>query len=370
MANDSNLPLSAKQLQAVMNVTYDGLRILEVRNRIGNICARAGWTIEMVFHEGDTLPVRERAWKVTDLFIETVGAEKLVYWHGEMPAMLTSAVAQKRLSLKRERSQEDPKRYAMAFHLASGHPKPAGVSSNAWADKWADNAQDFRMRCWINHTTGIRSAERWEPGVGPVMSVIRMHLHAPWVQAQPPERGAGWFTSRVVALMRPFWCSAGWGVMPTVEERNIEPIHMGQQMLYPYLQRLPGLNAIDEMHALHGPTFNNAMHSVNWLNYVSDPLLDRLGGREAVRQQVKASKHLDATDVGNCLCIRAGQIPVLADTQHHTVLHGYGEAARLLKPIRAKSYRNNFVAPPPAGSMNSAEWQLACDAYLSRFDLM
>src|SRR5256885_2107597 len=55
--------------------------------------------------------------------------------------------------------------------------------------------------------------------------------------------------------------------------------------------------------------FNNAMYSINWLSFVSDVLLEKLGGREAVRKQVEGSQYLSAGDVGNCLGIRAGDFP-------------------------------------------------------------
>ncbi|WP_289241529.1 hypothetical protein [Delftia sp.] len=73
-------PQAIGKADAAMAATLDILKALVLRNGFGNICARAGWTVEMVFHEGDSLAVRERAWKVIDLFIETVGAEKLAIW--------------------------------------------------------------------------------------------------------------------------------------------------------------------------------------------------------------------------------------------------------------------------------------------------
>jgi hypothetical protein len=41
---------------------------------------------------------------VVDLFCEAVGKEKLVYWYDGMPAMLTSAMAQKKLTAKKQRA--------------------------------------------------------------------------------------------------------------------------------------------------------------------------------------------------------------------------------------------------------------------------
>jgi len=353
-------PLSTKEMQTALGATLDILRALVLKNQFGCICARGGWTIEMSFLEGDTLPVRQRAWQVLDSFVEAVGAEKLAIWREGAPAALQSKMGQTQWAKARERSQGDPKARAMMFNLASGNPKPP--------EQWENNVQDFRLSCWINNSEGLRIRDPRMPDAGPHMSFIRMHLPVSWVVDQSPERGAGALTARLVELMQPLWCIAGWGVMPAVEERNIDPDGKGQQMLYPFLQRFPGLNALGDI-ALLGPAFNNAMPSVNWLNYVSDPLLDQLGGREAVRQQAQAGKYLSVGNVGNCLGIRAGDFPALGDTQHGITLPAFGEAARLLKPIRAKSYWNNFVAPPPSGSNDRDAWRLACDAYLSRFDL-
>jgi hypothetical protein len=346
--------------------TLDILSALVILSKDNYVCARAGWTIEMVFHEGNTQQVRERAWKVADLFCETVGPKNLVYWHGYAPAYFISASAQKQWIEKRQRSLENPKQYAMNFHLASGNPKPP--------EQWTDNAQEFRLYCRINNHAFTWADESRFPGVGPNMSFIRMHFPASWVANQPPERNVGVLTSRMVELMQPFWCSAGWGIMPNVEEK-FGPLGDHQQRLYPFLQRLPGLNAIHQL-CLMGHIFNNAMHSVTWLNYISDPLLDKLGGRAHVQEQIKASKYLTAKEIGNCLCILAGNFPWLGDTQKNITLPAYGEAARLLKPIRIPTYGyfygdflgNKFVAPPPYGSNDKQAWLLACDAYLSRFD--
>ncbi|WP_454710307.1 type VI immunity family protein [Delftia acidovorans] len=340
--------------------TLDILKGLALQDRFGCICARAGWTIEMVFHEGDSLAVRERAWKVVDLFCEAVGKEKLVYWHDGMPARLISSAAQKKLTTKKQKSLDNPKGYAMMFHLASGSPKPP--------EAWTDNAQNFRLRCCIANEEFTWLHDRHtSPGIGPSMSFIRMAFPAWWIINQPPESNVGRITSQVVELMQPFWAIAGWGVMSTVEERNIGPISQGQQVLYPYLQRFPGLNALGSL-ALISHDFNNAMYSINWLSFVSDALLEKLGGREAVRKQVEASQYLSAGDVGNCLGIRAGDFPGLGDMDKGLTLPAFGEAARLLKPVRAKSRLNDFIGAPPSGSNDEDAWQLACDAYMRRFD--
>src|SRR2546425_5367936 len=49
------------------------------------------------------------------------------------------------------------------------------------------------------------------------------------------------------------------------------------------------------------------------------------------------------SDVGNCLGIRAGDFPGLGDMDQGLTLPAFGEAARLLKPLRARSRLNNFI---------------------------
>nr|MBS3719744.1 hypothetical protein [Delftia sp. PE138] len=359
--HDFNWPCGNEKANVATAATMDILKALVLQNQFGRICARAGWTIEMVFHDGDSLAVRERAWEVVELFCEAVGKEKLVYWYDGMPAMLTSAIAQRKLAAKKQKSFDNPKGYALIFHMASGKPNPPEV--------WENNAQDFRLYCRIENDEGIWYRERYGSiKKGPAMSFIRMAFPAWWIMDQPPERNVGRLTTQIVELMQPYWAIAGWGVMPAVEERNIGPDGKGPQILYPYLQRFPGLNALGSL-ALMSHDFNNAMYSINWLSFVSDALLEKLGGRDAVRKQVQASQYLSAGDVGNCLGIRAGDFPGLGDMDQGLTLPAFGEAARLLKPLRARSRLNNFIGPPPSGSNDEHAWLLACDAYMSRFDL-
>jgi hypothetical protein len=102
---------------------------------------------------------------------------------------------------------------------------------------------------------------------------------------------------------------------------------------------------------------------------VSDPLLDKLGGREAVRAAVQASQCLTAKDVGNCLMVQAGPFPSVCDTHNgYPLPPGFGEAARLLKPIRVQGMLNSFVSSTGSHGPDDENWQRECDAWFSRFD--
>lgn len=352
-----NIAPSNPDLLEAIRATYAQATSIVVKNPTGYICARIGWTINLVFHEGDTLAVRERAWQVFDQLMAAINPTEMAWWYSGNPMAFTSKIAQNQLSKLREKSTENPHGYAMILKMASGQPKPP--------DAWVNNAQDFYFKTRIGNNEGIWLHDRHvTPGIGPAMSYIRIGLPVSWMENQAAAKNVGWLTNKLVELMQPFWCTAGWGVIPAVEERQISSSG-GQQALHPYLKRFPGIDALGGL-AMMDHFFNNAMHSVNWLSFVSDPLLEKLGGREAVRAKAQESPYLGVADVGNCLAVRAGAFPSFGDTQLEIPLPGYGAAARLLKPVRVASYWNNFVAP--RGSGDETSQMLACDAYLSRFD--
>ena len=352
--------LASQDFAKVAQATFDTLEAIQIKNRWGYVAARAGWTVEMVFHEGETAAVRQRAWQVVDLFCEVVGPENLALWWSGQPTALTAKFAQNQIAKYKPITLENPNGFAMIFRMASGTPTPAR--------QWVENAQDFYLEVCIDNEDGLWMHERRSPGTGPMMSYIRAALPLKWIRQQPAERNAAWLTERMVALMQPFWCTAGWGVVPAVNEDNIaSSLSHGQQALYPVLQRFPGLNAIAGQ-ALFRAQFNDALPSVNWLTYVSKPLLDKLGGKAGVLGRIKTSKYLAGLDLGHSLCVVAGGFPMLGDAELGVTLPPYGEAARLLKPARAPDVLNQFVAPPPSGSADAAAWQQACQTYLRRFD--
>ncbi|MCC4589590.1 DUF3396 domain-containing protein [Xanthomonas campestris pv. cannae] len=359
MAQTDESPLSTREAQEALKATFDILDALVVRNKVGRVVARAGWTIDLVFLEGDTLPVRERAWKLFELYCSMVKPEEMVFWWGGKPVSLTSKTAANKLEKLRHNSTANPKGFAMMFNMASGKPTPP--------EAWENNAQEFNFRCRIENEEGIWERKRFsDPDVGPAPSFIRMALPCAWMREQPTERNAGWLATQAVEVMQPLWATAGWGIVPAVEERNIDVGNGGRHALHPYLQRFPGLNALGSL-ALMNEAFGEAMFSVNWLSFVSDPLLERLGGREAVRQRALTSKYLRVADVGNCLAVRAGDFPALGDTERGISLPAFGEAARLFKDIRTDYFYNNFIGSPSCSG--EEDHRLECDAYLRRFDL-
>jgi hypothetical protein len=322
---------------------------LVIKNTEGRVIGRCVWKINLVFHD----------WQLLDRFVSIVPKTYLVWWGKGKPMKFESVAAQKQMTKIRTIEIEN---------AAENMLPKIGVSSVNPVENYLRNAQSWFLEMYARKYTPFVPAF---PNEGAGISVLQLGLPLEWSLTQPDDKRAVWFTQKAVELMQPFWCTAGWGVaLPpdgVISPTGGDEVIGEQQVLFPYLKRFPGMEALD-VTSLGRPHFNKAMYSVNWLNFVSDPLLDKLGGREAIKAAALNEPQLITQDVGNCLMISAGPGPGLGDTERGMSLPGYGVAARLLRPIRVGEIKNPCVAPPPYGSGDEKQWMLASDAYLSRFD--
>ncbi len=353
------MEFNAKHAQDFLNYTLATVESIQVLNNSGQLCGRAGFTFNMVFHDGDQMPVRERFWQVFDLFCQTLPMEKMLWWHGGLPTPFLGKHAQKNLTNLKFNTQRPT--YAIMINMASENP---AHKRNA-QPFWGDHAQDYFIKTYIQNTSSTRH-QHHEHGGGSSMSAIRLGLPVSWIRN---GGNTARLIRRSVEIMQPFWATAGWGIIPPIQELNFNwGANGAQRKLYPWLLRYPELDAIDT-YTLTDSAFNRAMSSINWINYVSDPLLDQLGGREAVRARIDASQTLSCADVGNCLMIQAGAFPTLSDAKLNQLpLPGFGEAARLLKPIRAEGVLNGWISHDGASDPEDQNWQRDCAAWFSRFD--
>ena len=352
------MEFNAKHAQDFLNHTLATVESIQVLNNSGQLCGRAGFTFNMVFHDGDQMPVRERFWQVFDLFCQTLPMKQMVWWWSGTPTPFLGKRAQKQLAELKMNAQRPTS--AIFIKMASDNP---AHKKNA-EPFWGNHAQEYLIKTALQNTFFTWHKHN-QYGCGPSMSMVRLGLPVAWIRNGGDTAG---LIRRSVEIMQPFWATAGWGIIPSIDE----PFNWGaggaQRNLYPWLLRYPELDAINSL-ALTDPAFNRAMSSINWINYVSDPLLDQLGGREAVRARIDASQTLSCADVGNCLMIQAGAFPTLSDAKLNQLpLPGFGEAARLLKPIRAEGVLNGWISHDGASDPEDQNWQRDCAAWFSRFD--
>ena len=354
--------VSIKTLETALLATCGIADSIRVYNDWQRLCARVGWTIDVVLLNGDTHEARVRAWKAIELYCDAVGRDKLALnWSGK-PSALTGARAQKQIAQYKPQTLDSPEGFAMMLQLVSGDTKDFPT--------WENNAQDYRFRCSLNNTEWRWYHDKYDPeekGAGSSISYMRIHLPVNWMLEHPPERNVGWLSDQIVEIMQPLWATAGWGIMSAVDERNIGPDGRGQDYVYQVLERFPGINALGSL-SMIGTKFNRAMFSVNWKNYVRAELLEQMGGIDKVMAQSQASPHLGVGRLGDVLMVQAGLMPLLGDSQHKLPMAGYGEAARLLKPLRAKPFYNTFVSRHSPRGERNADAVLLNEAYMSRFD--
>jgi hypothetical protein len=102
--------------------------------------------------------------------------------------------------------------------------------------------------------------------------------------------------------------------------------------MYPYAARFPGLEIDNPV----GLTFylENGIKGVNWLTIVNDSLLERIGGRDEVRESF--SDLITVHEYGSGLIVQAGPVPQLGDLETGFVPQRYREAYRVLKPLQAE----------------------------------
>jgi len=351
--------LTEAEVKSAFEQVLAAVGAVEVTDRYNNVAARAGFNLILSFLEGDQTEVRERFWKLFDFYCSVIPLQRMVWWWRGAPKPFGGKLAQAQLHELKDKARSPD----YAIDLKMGSDIPAGDPSGS--RQWEMQAKEHFFNAWVNNSEGIWDHDQFiEPGSGPCPSFVRICLPVSWILGGGDTAG---FVKHAVELMQPRWATAGWAIVPHPAE-EIGGQSQAQQRIFPWLERFPGLDAID-YGSLMEQAFNAAMPSINWLNFVSDPLLDKLGGREQVRAKVEASEFLSCKDVGNCLMIQAGPFPSLSDTHHGLPgAPGFGEAARLLKPIRVKGVLNSFVSSTGSHGPDDLNWQRECEQWFSRFD--
>jgi len=117
---------------------------------------------------------------------------------------------------------------------------------------------------------------------------------------------------------------------------NAEP----STALYPLLLQYPGLDCGEAIGDAN--EYPDGMGAVNWLTWVSDKLLQRIGGREAARTNLRGqpgSNQVKVAELDWGLLFQAGMLPGLGDNSDPGTLPAYQAVARTLKPLRAPKAR-------------------------------
>ncbi|NOK22727.1 DUF3396 domain-containing protein [Corallococcus carmarthensis] len=93
--------------------------------------------------------------------------------------------------------------------------------------------------------------------------------------------------------------------------------------------RHPGMDVPDESASLH---LGNRIRGVHWMNFLGPPVLEELGGVEALREKLKSPGTTVQPLAEGRAVITLGTEPDAGDTTRSPVLPAYRELARVLEP--------------------------------------
>ncbi len=102
-----------------------------------------------------------------------------------------------------------------------------------------------------------------------------------WSIDHANQGGFTGISSKLANILQPDWATAGFALTIIMGHLNPEP----RTILYPLLQKYPGLDCGDIITDTN--QYPDGMGAVNWLTWVSDKLLQRIGGREAARKNLR-----------------------------------------------------------------------------------
>ena len=131
---------------------------------------------------------------------------------------------------------------------------------------------------------------------------------------------------------------------------------------FPTLRRHPGLDYVDtaHFHFVSEPdneVTDRPLRAVNWLTALGTPLVDRLGGMEALREAVSGDAEALGLDPAHYvwhehaggIVVQAGVLPQAGDGNAGDLVPLYGPVARASRPVRFEDYVDQglFHVPEP-----------------------
>ena len=178
-----------------------------------------------------------------------------------------------------------------------------------------------------------------------------------WLKDKDEQRALQKLVHGWCQILTPFHGYAGVGLIQAVD--MMEKIRTCRQA-YPIAKRFPGLE-IDNpsIVAMH---IGDGIKGVNWLTAFGEDHLNRLGGKDAVREQLDDNFRL--YDYPEGVLIQAGPVPQFGDINRQHVPRYYRQLSQIVKPLRMRfPQKHSFIRPG-----NGEDSTTVSNAWLARFD--
>ena len=188
---------------------------------------------------------------------------------------------------------------------------------------------------------------------GPV-GLMRLILPATYIADTPDP-----FVALALSLLDPLDFHSGHAGYGLNYDSRGDFAYDAQSRMRALGMRYPGIDIPDQETTLYAMANGDGIKRVNWLTFLGDPLVARLGGREALRQGL--SEAISLYPLRRGVAIRAGAVPGVGDVNRGELLPLYHEVGALLQPLRLLDH--------PAFIMKDDVFdEDATEAWLGRFD--
>ena len=190
-----------------------------------------------------------------------------------------------------------------------------------------------------------------------------LHLTYPLSILQTDEAPPRIFTGQFVSLCNVLRVEHAYGGLGLILPFDVGGRSAALQVVGGVAMRFPGLDVDD----LTGVSIHceQGIKAVNFLTAVSDRLLVKVGGAEAVAAQAGAG--IEMHRYSNGAVFQAGPVPQLGDSEQGLVPDRYVALGRVLKPLRAP-YPDVLMYAPTIADPESEGHDAFTQRWLARFD--
>lgn len=186
---------------------------------------------------------------------------------------------------------------------------------------------------------GTHQIQFFIPGAGRPGEAGHLRFNLPFAWERDTDEPALLTLMRELCnILSPLHGSAGMGFVYPPAYRDVYGAGVNG-VFYAGVIRFPGIDATPPR---IGKGELDALPTLNWLTAVSDPLLERIGGADAVRRALESGPFRFYDYPGGVL-YQAGSAPLAGDREQGNIPLPYQQLYHVLKPVMMISVENPFV---------------------------
>jgi TseV toxin immunity protein TsiV len=306
-----------------------------VRDEDGRVAICFGLAATLYFHDGHSEEKRRASLECFDEYDRMCGAS--LHW------CYASASSSRMSSVEKLRSRD------MSPFLLSPQWDALEAHEHGWGFYWHGGAQPDDASPFKIYAYG---SPKMYAELDGSLSFLQASFPVLWFQGNPKE-----FPDLILRWSERLKAYHGYGGVTLIEspDEGLSQIHSTD--IAAFAGRYPGIEIDDPMS--HKLAAQNGIKGGNWLTILSTGFVEKLGGRDTLREQLGEPFIVEYYDGG--VIIMAGAVPEVGDRNRNIDIPNYKRLAKVLRPIRIQNH------PPPYAAGRFAE-DGEYEAWLARFD--